>query len=282
MNTKTETLNKAKIFNQELNYINNDKIRESAEVLIEMIPEYFFHEAASSTGKYHPEFSQGEGGLLRHTKAAVKIADALLKNNTTGGHFTSDEKDLIILSLILHDSVKRGNDEKYTRFDHPLLASKLVSDNKDKTKLTEEEISLIKSMIETHMGEWTKDYKGKEILEKPTTKYQRFVHMCDYLATQKFININFDENNDITTIKNYNNFWYNKESGNHLITGKIIDLNFDDENILIQTQEMGEIQISQKISLNLKVGQKVRILISGESLEGKTSTVNPLYFEIIN
>ena len=183
-------------FQKELKLIKNDKIRESAVVLINMIPDYFFHEAASSTGKYHPSFSQGEGGLLRHTKAAVKIAQAFFGNNTIC-NFNSDEKDLIILALILHDSVKRGDNERYTRFDHPLLASKLVSDNRDLIFLDEEQIYLLKSMIETHMGQWTKDYSGHEILERPETKYQRFVHLCDYLAAQKFLDIKFDEKNEI-------------------------------------------------------------------------------------
>ena len=47
------------------------------------------------------------------------------------------------------------------------------------------------------MGQWNTDFNGNEVLQKPKTKYQRFVHMCDYLAAQKFININFDENNEI-------------------------------------------------------------------------------------
>lgn len=197
MTSKTENINKLKLLDKEITYIQNERIRESLKIIIEMIPDYFFTEAASSTGKYHPEFSQGEGGLLRHTKAAVKVANTLLRNETIGNLFTEDEKDLIIFALIMHDSVKRGENEKYTRFDHPLLSSKLINDNKDKTQMNEEEITLIRSMIETHMGQWTKDYFGHEILEKPTTKYQKFVHMCDYIVTQKFININFDENNDI-------------------------------------------------------------------------------------
>ena len=56
------------------------------------------------------------------------------------------------------------------------------------------EIELICSVIETHMGEWTRDYKGNEVLEKPKTKYQKFVHMCDFLSSRKFLNIEFDGN----------------------------------------------------------------------------------------
>lgn len=192
-----ETLNKTELLRAETSYIKDDRIRTSANTLIELIPDYFFKEAASSTGKYHPSFSQGQGGLLRHTKAAVRIAKELLVTKTFGDDFTENEKDLIYIAIIMHDTVKRGNNEKYTRFDHPLLSSKLIKDNKDKTELTTEEVNLICSMIETHMGEWTKDYYGKEILTTPTTKYQKFVHLCDYLSSKKFLDIKFDKNDNI-------------------------------------------------------------------------------------
>ena len=188
---------KIKAFENEINYIKNDRIKESAKVLISLIPDYFFSEAASSTGKYHPSFSQGEKGLLRHTKAATRIAKEILDTETFGSFYTLEEKDLIILSLILHDSVKRGDNEKYTRIDHPLLASKLVEDNKDKTKLTEEEIKLLESMISSHMGQWNKDFDGNEVLPKPETKYQRIVHLCDLLSSKKFLDIRFDKDNNI-------------------------------------------------------------------------------------
>ena len=34
------------------------------------------------------------------------------------------------------------------------------------------------------------------VLPKPINKYQRFVHMCDFLASRKFLNTKFN-NNDI-------------------------------------------------------------------------------------
>ena len=66
------------MFKEETNYIKNDRIRQSAETLIEQIPDYFFEVGASSTGKHHPSFSNGEGGLLRHTKTATRIGKEIL------------------------------------------------------------------------------------------------------------------------------------------------------------------------------------------------------------
>ena len=189
---------KDKIFEKEIEYIKNERIKENAVKLINSIPDYFFTEAASSTGKYHPDFSQGTGGLLRHTKAAVRIAVTLLRNNSIGYKFTNDEKDLIVLALIMHDSVKRGiPEEKYTKIDHPILASNLIKSKKDELTLSEEEFILLTDIIETHMGEWNTDFNGNEVLRKPINKYERFVHMCDYLSAQKFLEIKFDDNNNI-------------------------------------------------------------------------------------
>lgn len=197
VDSKVEVIKKQDLFNQELDYIKNDRIRESASILVNLIPDYFFHEAASSTGKYHPAFSQGDGGLLRHTKAAVRIAKEILTTKTFGNTYTNDEKDLIYLALIMHDSIKRGDNEQYTRFDHPLLASKFILENADKIKLTDDEINLLCSMIETHMGEWVNDYFGNKVLEEPVTKYQKMVHLCDYLSAKKFLDIKFDNDNNI-------------------------------------------------------------------------------------
>ena len=40
------------------------------------------------------------------------------------------------------------------------------------------------------------NYQKKEVLPKPRTSEQRFVHMCDFLASRKFLDIKF-ENNEI-------------------------------------------------------------------------------------
>ncbi len=189
---------KIEAFEKEINYIKNDRIKESAKVLISLIPDYFFKEAASSTGKYHPSFSLGEGGLLRHTKAATRIAKEILDTQTFGDFYTNDEKDLILLSIIMHDSVKRGDNEKYTRVDHPLLAAKLIEDNKDKLTLTNDELDLVEKMISSHMGQWNKDFDGNEVLPKPQTKYERIVHLCDLLSSKKFLDVKFDDKNNIT------------------------------------------------------------------------------------
>ncbi len=192
-------MDRNEVFKTEIDYIKDERIKRACRVLIKLLPDYFFEVEASSTGKYHPDYALGAGGLLRHTKAAVRIAHELLADPSIGEKYTAEEKDLMLMGLMFHDGLKSGLvKEKYTRFDHPLLMVKLIQDNKDELKLEDKEITFLCDVIKTHMGVWTKNYNGEEVLEKPKTKYQNFVHMCDYLASRKCILIPFDENNNIT------------------------------------------------------------------------------------
>ena len=188
-----------KIFKDELSYIKSDRIRNACLEMLKKIPDYFYEVAASSTGKYHPEYALGEGGLLRHSKAAMRIGYELLSDPAIGDKYTSDEKDLMLMALLIHDGLKLGNPrEKYTRFDHPILMADYIMDSEEDLGLEVNEIEFLCDVIKTHMGVWTTDYNGEEVLEKPTTKYQNFVHMCDFLASRKCLLVPFDKNNNIS------------------------------------------------------------------------------------
>lgn len=192
-------MNREDIFKVELGYIKSDRIRKSCLAMINVLPEYFFEIEASSTGKYHPKYALGKGGLVRHTKAAVRIAYDLLGDACIGDKYTQDEKDLMIMALILHDGVKSGvPKERYTRFDHPIMMGQMIMDNEENMELEMEEIEFLDDVIKTHMGPWTTDYNGVEVLERPKTKYQNFVHMCDFLASRKALEVPFDDNNNIS------------------------------------------------------------------------------------
>ena len=191
-------MNKVAVFEKELKYIKNESFKNDTMYLIDSLPDYFYEVAAASTGKYHPKYAQGEGGLVRHTKAAVKIAYELLQDPAIGNKYTDDEKDLMIISLMLHDGLKLGKEQsKYTKFDHPLLVGEFIKENKANLNFSDDEIKFLSDAIASHMGPWTKDYDGNEVLPYPKTKYQNFVHMCDYLSSKKFLNVEFDANNNI-------------------------------------------------------------------------------------
>lgn len=188
-------MGKSEIFQYELSFIKNPQIKEFTIKALEILPDYFFEVAASSTNKYHPSYALGEGGLIRHTKAAVRIAVELFRCETVTGHFSDDIKDIIISALILHDGAKHGlNGSRYTITEHPKVVVELIKNNKDTYENLDEKIfNQIMDGIATHMGQWVLDFKTKkEVLDKPKTGVQKFIHMCDYLASRKCLEFNFD------------------------------------------------------------------------------------------
>lgn len=176
-------LDKLSLFSEELELLKFSENRKLAEELIKGLPDYFFTIPASSSGKYHPSYALGEGGLVRHTKAAIKIAIELL--NLEQYEELKQYKDEIVIALLLHDGFKQGNKkEGYTVNEHPFLAANYVRNANYKNKV---KLGLIGSLIETHMGQWD---SGVNL--KPVTNLQNFVHLCDYLASRKFLEVTFN------------------------------------------------------------------------------------------
>ena len=154
------------------------------------------HSSQMNTDKFY--FQEA----LAYIKADMPVQ--LTLNGVTRKYYLNDkgemmctpkEKDLMILCLLVHDGLKSGLvKQEYTVFEHPILIGKYIIENNDKLNFSDKELEFIDSTIKTHMGEWTKDYNGNEVLEKPHNKYQKFVHMCDFLSSKKFLNVKFEGN----------------------------------------------------------------------------------------
>lgn len=185
-------IDKKKVFSEDVEKICNENIRRFVYQCLCELPDYFFTTAASSTGKYHPSYSLGDGGLVRHTKAAVKIGAELLRLEQYRNQFNELEQDCILAAIILHDGMKHGlNGSKYTVAEHPTVMANYLLDIK--TDLENDIVKLISDNIASHMGEFNTDFKTKkEILPKPQTESQKFVHLCDYLASRKYLTVDFD------------------------------------------------------------------------------------------
>lgn len=185
---------KSEVFKKELESIKDENIRESAKMMLELLPDYFYRIEASSTGKYHPKFALGDGGLVRHVKVAVKFALELFNIYK----FDSETKDLIIMAILIHDGLKKGREEsRYTLHEHPLLIGDYLRENEDKLKLSKEQLERVVKMDASHMGKWNTNQYSEYVLPLPTTVEEKFVHMCDFLSSKKFIGVEFDEANNI-------------------------------------------------------------------------------------
>lgn len=185
------------VFNQVLGTFENEDIRKFAEKCIDTAPPYFYEVGASSTGKYHPQYALGVGGLARHTVALVRILNHMFGVESIANQFTSRERDLLRVAGITHDMQKSGTQadyekNKYTKFDHPLRAAKFVESIKD-VHITDEDKHFIMHCIESHMGAFNTDKRNPGvILPTPQDKYQIILHLADYLASRKDLEVLFD------------------------------------------------------------------------------------------
>ena len=185
---------KKDVFNVELSRIQDEDVRTSTEIILEMIPDYFYEIPASSSGKYHPQFSLGEGGLVRHVKVAMRILEEMFKDKAFGT-YDDYEKDLIRMALIIHDGCKSGAyNSGHTLAEHPIIMSKFILDNKDKLLISEDDAKFVSSLVLTHMGPWNTDYEKNVIMPVPKTREELLVHLCDYIASRNFLNVYFEDN----------------------------------------------------------------------------------------
>lgn len=168
--------------------------------LVDKVPDYFWIEAASSSGKHHPDHDLGEGGLARHSLMTYRWLMLLMEANEQD---MSEFLPGMILASLFHDCCKRGMPDdvsEHTRFEHPILAAKFVldkaeqfaKDNKEFMEQTSEDEDIFKkdiavavSAIETHMGKWNTSKESQVTLPKPKTPIQYMVHLADYIASRK-------------------------------------------------------------------------------------------------
>lgn len=190
------TEQQSKLVEPILETIVNDDIRTFAFVVLNDLPDYIWHVGASSTGKYHPAYSLGEGGLMRHQIAVVRFLNYFFELEQYNSKFTDRQMDCMRVAALVHDGMKSGEQtdyerSKFTKFDHPLqMATKIRS--YDGEFLDHNEIEFIANCIESHMGQWCTQKKSSVILPKPTNEYQAFIHLADYLASRKDLTMAFD------------------------------------------------------------------------------------------
>ena len=179
-----------------LNTFENEDIKEFAAVLIDGLPDYIWRVGASSTGKYHPSYSLGDGGLMRHQIAVVRFLNFLLELEQYSSKIDNRKRDLMRVAALIHDGRKSGTQEdyeksKYTKFNHPILMADVIR-SYDGQYLNHEEIEFIANIISKHMGQWNVDKKTGVTLPKPDDLYSELVHLADYLASRKSLTMEFE------------------------------------------------------------------------------------------
>lgn len=183
-----DKLEKIKLFINEINDIKGDNARKFSEELIGNADDYFFSVPASSSGKYHPQFDLGLGGLVRHTRCVTFFAEAMAESLD----FDDDTTDLLIIAALAHDIRKQGDNTGHTVREHPILASKYIKElNKSLNLLTKSQVDMICGAVESHMGKWEhkKEFVkfNEDAYPMPKTDFEKALQAADYVASRKEI-----------------------------------------------------------------------------------------------
>lgn len=185
---------KIKLFVNELNYIKNPNLRKFGEEIIANAGDWFFVEPASTSGKYHPKFSLGEGGLMRHTRCVAYWATCMAESF----NMSQEDSDLLVIAALAHDIKKHDDNGCFLR-NHPLLASDYVCEIMEKFSedvITNEQVQKICCAVASHMGKWegTREFVKdvtKDLFPMPSNDFEKALQAADYIASRKTI-LEFD------------------------------------------------------------------------------------------
>ncbi|MGI9951388.1 HD domain-containing protein [Moorellaceae bacterium AZ2] len=165
------------VFGEEIAHISSPYLKEFVFACLLFAPAYFWQAPASSSGKNHPWWARTQGGLVRHTKAAVWVGLELLEAHPE----LQQDKDYIIVALLLHDTLKYGLEGQKTVREHPLLPQKYYAEHKK--ILGEERYKKVMDLIASHMGLW-----GPERIQVAPSlgrmSAAELVHLADYIASR--------------------------------------------------------------------------------------------------
>jgi predicted HD phosphohydrolase len=173
-------------FKAELSWIKDPALRSITKKALEAAPSWFWTAPASSTGKYHPIDSNGDGGLCRH------IAKATWLGYKYAECFGLDS-DMIVAALLLHDFDKFGPaDDMELGADRPhykrhaAIGATILEQCFPEFSKGIEQVHIDKlsnlwygvcACIRSHSGKWGEF--------QPYTLEQKLVHIADISAAHK-------------------------------------------------------------------------------------------------
>lgn len=160
----------------------HDELRSWVQGHLIAQPEKFWTVPASSSGKHHPEQSNGEGGLVRHILATIYFAREWFCCYSA----TQDEKDCVIAALILHDIGEVMNEP------HDIVGAQAL-----RWKTTEDPMILAAiAGVRWHMGPWATGStlchpaeRGTACFPEDFSRINQMVHLSDYAASRKRVNL---------------------------------------------------------------------------------------------
>lgn len=177
---------KISCFAFELSEIKDENLKKFLTIILEGTGDWFYHDPASTSGKYHPKYALGDGGLMRHTRAVAYWAKELCRTEL----FDVNERqgELLYVAAILHDIRKHtasgGYIQKHARAAYDLI---LATQAEHPELLSKEDAQYMADAVSTHMGIWG----VKDGERKPTSDAEKLLHIADYSASRKEIIMEF-------------------------------------------------------------------------------------------
>jgi 23S rRNA maturation-related 3'-5' exoribonuclease YhaM len=156
------------------------------EGVSERISNKCWDKPTSSTGKYHQKEDGRVPSVAEHTWEMIYSADKII-------HMFEGviNKDVIFLSIALHDSYKYGLVKTCTstesRHDH--ITAEIVKLNRKiyMEALSEYDVSLLEKAIRFHSGRWSTD-ADKNMYNKFTPEVL-FLHTLDMLSSKNLLKV---------------------------------------------------------------------------------------------
>lgn len=141
----------------------------------------------SSSGRYHVKANGYVPTILEHTYEMLFCALKIIR--LFGYKSKSQQIDVMIMAIILHDSLKYGIENpinnKHTVSAHDKLVGELVTKHKDilEPHLEQDNFWALRHAVSYHSGRWTVNNKiGIKIFgDKRLVSF--FVHIMDMLST---------------------------------------------------------------------------------------------------
>lgn len=178
-------------FKEELKFLSNNTKDIVLAAFDKIATDDFFKGPAAKSGRYHPEISNGDYGLIRHTKLVVAIANELMQAKKVN----KDDRELIIAACLLHDIVKNGTRPEHKHYEtavdghitskHGEVLAMILAATNDNIPIG------ICRGVQYHMGTWsaphTKTYFDKNFCVSEVYLIPTIVHLADYIASRKFL-----------------------------------------------------------------------------------------------
>lgn len=186
--------NLSKLFETEVSLVRDPEIRNLTNYILDnKVPEYFKELPSSSSGKYHPLNKNGEPeNLIEHTKSVVRILYCMISHPMIT--LSQYEKDCLIVSAILHDSVKYGYPEpqEHTVHEHPVLLRALIDDVILGNESWSTAFSSVIDYVSSHHGPWRTNRRSDVNLPPIVSDGQWYLHLADYLGSRVYIRVDYD------------------------------------------------------------------------------------------